>query len=85
MNNEMKSWKNPYFRNSQNHATNLPIEDPLMELAEEDIKSINGGVEPRGWGDVLTTLLCFVGSYTLGNDGIMCTTSYECQRKGSCA
>ncbi|WP_141559676.1 plantaricin C family lantibiotic, partial [Bacillus thuringiensis] len=44
MNNELKSWKNPYLRNSQNHATNLPIEDPLMELAEEDIKSINGGV-----------------------------------------
>lgn len=79
MSNELKSWKHPYYRNAQN-ATNLPIENPLMELAEDEVKNVSGGVEQRGWGDILTSLTCFAVSYTLGNDGIMCTTTVECQR-----
>jgi Lantibiotic alpha len=79
MNTQVKSWKNPYTRSRHTHL-DLPIEDPIKELQEEDLVNINGGVQERWAETVLTSLVCFGASYLAGNNGHVCTLTVECQK-----
>ncbi|MEG9296000.1 plantaricin C family lantibiotic [Mangrovibacillus sp. Mu-81] len=81
MSNELKAWKNPYYRNMQGNQTKLPIENPIMELKEEELLQIQGGTEDRWAETILTTLTCAAASYFLGNPGHMCTLTVECQKQ----
>lgn len=81
MSNELKMWKNPYYRNQQNAKNSLPIEDPMTELKEEELLKIQGGAEERWAETILTTLTCAAASYFIGNPGHMCTLTVECQSK----
>ncbi|MFP3887060.1 plantaricin C family lantibiotic [Priestia filamentosa] len=79
MSNQLKAWKNPYYRNMSNSDVNLPIENPLVELKEEELLQVQGGVEERWAETILTSLTCAAASYLLHNPGHVCTLSVECQ------
>lgn len=69
--------KNPYLRNDQE----LPMENPLFELNEEQIMKVHGAGEgdwynnPNGsaWNPLNW-------SAKAGNKGKVCTASVECQK-----
>lgn len=79
MNKTVNYFKNPYLR-TNNKREALPIEDPIKELAEEDLVNINGGVQERWAETVLTTVVCYGASYLAGNNGHVCTLTVECQK-----
>ncbi len=81
MSNELKALKNPYYRNSQASKMNLPLEDPITELKEEELLQIQGGVEDRWAETILTSISCAAASYFMGNPGHMCTLTVECQKQ----
>jgi len=69
----MNALKNPYYRT---HHDVLPIENPLVELKEDEMLQA-GAVDLSPF---ITGLLCLAASYYLGNDGYVCTLTVECQR-----
>ncbi|WP_370695800.1 plantaricin C family lantibiotic (plasmid) [Priestia megaterium] len=79
MSNQLKAWKNPYYRNMSNSQVKLPIENPIMELQEEELLQIQGGVEERWAETILTSIACAAASYVLNNPGHVCTLTVECQ------
>jgi len=81
MNKELKAWKNPYYRNMQGNPANLPIENPIIELKEDELLQVQGGTEERWAETVLTSIACAAASYYLGNPGHMCTLTVECQKQ----
>lgn len=50
-----------------------PSVSVLDEIADQDVATAVGGTSP------LTSLLCLGASYVLGNQGMVCTWTVECQ------
>jgi hypothetical protein len=77
----LKVLKNPYSRNSQLANVEMPIENPLKELQEDELLKIQGGLYETDWVEVIiTSVVCAGASYFLGNPGHVCTLSVECQK-----
>ncbi|MBB6022432.1 hypothetical protein HNR77_003529 [Paenibacillus sp. JGP012] len=69
--------KNPY---SRTHNNVLPIENPLVELKEDELLKAGGAAQPQ-WAEVIiTSLACAAASYFMGNPGHVCTLTVECQK-----
>ena len=83
MTKELKALKNPYYRHLNNIDADLPVENPLKELTEDEMGMFgSGAAEPRTitanpatWGVDYIKL-----SIHLGNNGNICTYTVECQK-----
>ncbi|GIQ69115.1 plantaricin C family lantibiotic [Xylanibacillus composti] len=69
--------KNPY---SRTHNAQLPIENPLVELKEDELLQVSGAAEERWLEVIISGVACAAASYFMGNPGHMCTLTVECQR-----
>lgn len=60
------------------NGSNDPSVSVLDEIDNQGLKTVGGG-----WGDFLTSLACFGGSWVLGNKGHLCTWTVECMKNCS--
>lgn len=75
--------KNPYLRHSSHQSLDLPFENPIVELKEDELLKLNGSKNRfiPGPEVAVSTAGCYIASVGLGNDGFMCTTTVECQNQ----
>ncbi|MCG7840156.1 plantaricin C family lantibiotic [Staphylococcus epidermidis] len=75
--------RNPYLRNEAQQSVDLPLDNPIRELKEDELLKLNGAKSrfKPGAEVAVSTWGCYVGSVALGNDGFMCTTTVECQNQ----
>ncbi len=64
---------NPVLKNKMMLQNDLIVGDVMEEIEGNEVA---GGFK---WGTLLTTSICYVGSYALGNPGQVCTWTVECQ------
>ncbi|HFK1754531.1 TPA: plantaricin C family lantibiotic [Bacillus cereus] len=79
MTKELKALKNPYYRHQNNVNVNLPVENPLKELNEDEMSMFGGAAEPRTIGGFNSADYAIL-SLRLGNNGYICTYTVECQK-----
>lgn len=75
--------RNPYLRNEAQQSVDLPLDNPIRELKEDELLKLNGAKNRfiPGAEVAVSTVTCYGGSVVLGNDGFMCTTTVECQNQ----
>lgn len=78
MTKELKALKNPYYRHLNNVNVNLPVENPLKELTEDEMSMFGGAAEPRTVSINSADYIMY--SLHLGNNGYVCTYTVECQK-----